>query len=65
MLPNMLWFVLGVPPDNEQRSVPLVQGNTDSPYGEACIHRLMDVMDAYIEPPPRELNAPFLLPIDK
>lgn len=41
-----------------------LQGDTDSPYGEACIHRLMDVLDEYVEPPKRELKGPFLLPID-
>uniref|UniRef100_A0A2P2I6Q7 protein-synthesizing GTPase n=1 Tax=Hirondellea gigas TaxID=1518452 RepID=A0A2P2I6Q7_9CRUS len=41
-----------------------LKGDTESEYGEACIHRLMDTLDEYIETPQRDLKAPFFLPLD-
>lgn len=34
------------------------------PYGEPSIHRLIDALDKYIDLPQRDLDAPFLMPID-
>jgi translation elongation factor EF-Tu-like GTPase len=33
-------------------------------YGEESIHRLIDALDSYIALPERDLDAPFLMPID-
>ena len=34
------------------------------PYGEASIHRLIEALDKFIELPVRDLDAPFLMPLD-
>ena len=34
------------------------------PYGEPSIHRLIEALDTYIELPKRDMEAPFLMPID-
>ncbi|XP_050712566.1 elongation factor Tu 1-like [Eriocheir sinensis] len=34
------------------------------PLGEQSIHKLLDAMDSYLSPPTRDLESPFLLPLD-
>ena len=34
------------------------------PYGEASIHRLVEALDNYIELPQRDVDGPFLMPVD-
>lgn len=34
------------------------------PMGEQSIHRLLEAMDSYLKPPSRDLDSPFLLPLD-
>lgn len=35
-----------------------------SEFGEPSVHRLLNALDEYIPTPQRDMNAPFLLPID-
>ncbi|TRY74046.1 hypothetical protein TCAL_05467 [Tigriopus californicus] len=41
-----------------------LEGDTDSPYGEASILKLMDALDEHIQVPKRDTSAPVLMPID-
>lgn len=45
-------------------SALLALNGDQSEYGEPSIHRLLKALDEYIPTPERDLNAPFLLPID-
>ncbi|KAF2367317.1 Translation elongation factor EFTu-like domain 2 [Trinorchestia longiramus] len=40
-----------------------LKGDTESEYGEKCIHRLMQALDSYVEAPERDFTLPFYLPI--
>ncbi|KAA0194503.1 hypothetical protein HAZT_HAZT005102 [Hyalella azteca] len=40
-----------------------LKGDTESEYGEKSIHRLMQALDDHVEPPVRDLNVPFFLPV--
>ena len=41
-----------------------LDGDSESKYGEASIHRLVEAMDTYFQVPDRDLDSPFLMPID-
>ena len=41
-----------------------LDGDSESNYGEASIHRLVEAMDTYFQIPDRDLDSPFLMPID-
>ncbi|XP_055294852.1 elongation factor Tu-like [Sitodiplosis mosellana] len=45
-------------------SALLALNGDQSEYGEPSINRLLDALDKYIPTPKRDLDAPFLLPID-
>lgn len=45
-------------------SALLALRDDQSEYGEPAIHRLLKALDEYIPTPVRDVNAPFLLPID-
>lgn len=45
-------------------SALLALNGDQSEYGEPSIYRLLDALDKYIPTPQRDLEAPFLLPID-
>lgn len=45
-------------------SALLALNGDQTEYGEPSIHRLLKALDEYIPTPKRDLDAPFLLPID-
>lgn len=52
-------------------NAPVVYGSAllalkgdQGPLGEQSIHQLLEAMDSYLIPPTRDLDSPFLLPLD-
>ena len=51
--------------------IPVIYGSAlealegkDTPYGAPAVHKLMEAVDAYIPQPARDIDRPFLMPIE-
>ncbi len=45
-------------------SAMLALSGDQGPYGEPCIHKLIETLDSYIPLPDRDTGSPLLMPID-
>lgn len=55
----------------DSENTPVIKGSATlalkgdtSKYGTPSLQELLDAIDTYLEPPKRDYNAPFILPID-